>query len=889
MASTLRDSRITVPRLPPRHVSRPRLRAELDRAAELPLTLLCAGPGTGKTVLLADWATHTNARVAWLTPTPADAEPRRFWRLLESALPDCDDAEREFPVGTSPNPRLDLVQMLFGRIPEPADQLVVIIDDAHVLTHPDVLNGLDSLIMGRQPGPRLVLAARSDPLLPLHRYRLAGQMLELRAADLAMTSAETRQVLAAHGVSLPKRDFDLLVARTEGWAAGVRLSAMRMEGTEHPASFVSQLALDPGSIGEYLVDEVLRRLPRPHRRLLIETSFLDEVTGSLADAVTGMTGCAEMLAGLARDNSFVIPLDPLQTRYRYHQLFGEILRYLLQRREREAVRALKKRAAAWFEANDDLGSAVHWAVQAGDGPRVAALLARGGLADAFVHRQDLSGLGLRELVPFFLPEDAAGIGENPEPVPADTETVQPAETAIASAAIAAIFADPDLAVRELERLRAWKPEEVMTDPDLHATRDLVELIIGQKSCDLDVVDTAASRLLGKGGDADDAKPPSISGLRAAVLLAQASTHMWHGRHEDVGTLLDEALAEAQRDGSDSLELEVLGMMAFVDSFWSRTNHAEQVALRAHALRKQKSMGIPPTLELASAVRALMAGDLGFRAQSLQRILLPDVVGSDPGLAAALTLGQAIVLLAHGQEAEARAILHEEAERRLPPVLAVHRDIMLADLDTSHGRPRSALALLERYQVTEFAVLTAMARARAYLALSDPRRAQTCVRSVLTTPSAQTGRFALVEAMLCDARIAQLDGDRGRALEILIRAMEVARGEIVLPFLRLKDTFAALLARHPDVAGRWPVPLPDTAADPPLVPAPRPPRDLPDPLTQRELTILRFLATSMSTVEIADELCLSVNTVKTHLAAIYRKLLASRRRDAVLRARELELI
>jgi LuxR family maltose regulon positive regulatory protein len=885
MASTLRDSRVTVPRLPPRHVSRPRLLTQLDRAADLPLTLLCAGPGAGKTVLLADWVRHARTRVAWLNPTAADAEPRRFWRLLESALPERDGAECAAPLGTVPNSGLDLLQMLFSQVPDSAQQLVVIIDDAHVLTDPGVLHSLDRLVRGRQPGLRLVLAARSDPLLPLHRYRLAGQMLELRAADLAMTPTEIGQVLAAHGVSLPKRDFDILAARTEGWAAGVRLSAMRMEGTEHPANFVSQLALDPGSIGEYLVDEVLRRLPGAHRRLLIETSFLDEVTGPLADAVTGMTGCGDVLADLARDNSFVIPLDPLQTRYRYHQLFGEILRYLLQRRDDGAVRALKKRAAAWFEANDDLGSAVRWAVQAGDGPRVVALLARGGLADAFARRQDLSGLGLREMVSLIQPGDATAGEASARP----GKEFEAAEIAVAEVVLAAIFADPDAAACELERLRTWRPKQDLADPDLLATCDLAELILGQKAFDADTVDAAASRLLGRGAAADDAKPPATPGLRAAVLLAQASTHLWHGRHEDVGGLLDEALAEAQQDGADVLELEALGMLTYVDTFWSRTNRAERAARQAHALRKEKGLNMPPALELASVMRALVAGDLGDQARDLQRILLPDVVGSDPGLAAALMLGQASVLVAHGHEAEARAILREAAGRQTPPVLAAHRDVMLADLDTSMGRPRSALALLDGYRGTEFAVLTAAARARAHLALSDPRRARDCVRSVLTTPSAQTSRFVLVEALLCDARVAQGSGDRGRALEILLRAIELAQGEIVLPFLHVKDTFGALLARHPDVASRWPTPLPGATAAASLVPAPRPPRDLPEPLTQRELTILRFLTTSMSTVEIADELCLSVNTVKTHLAAIYRKLPASRRRDAVLRARELELI
>ena len=171
-------------------------------------------------------------------------------------------------------------------------------------------------------------------------------MHELRAADLAMTSAEIAEVLSAHGVTLAARDFSILAARTEGWAAGVQLSAMRMEGTECPADFVSELALDPGSIGEYLVNEVLRHQPEPQRRLLIETSFLPEVTGSLADAVTGMTGCADMLTGLARENAFVIPLDAAQHRYRYHELFAEILRYLLQRQRRQAFRILQERAAA---------------------------------------------------------------------------------------------------------------------------------------------------------------------------------------------------------------------------------------------------------------------------------------------------------------------------------------------------------------------------------------------------------------------------------------------------------------------------------------------------------------------------------------------------------------
>ena len=866
MPNAVRDSRVMVPQLPPRHISRSRLLAELDIAADSPLTLLSAGPGAGKTVLLTDWVRRSAARIAWLTPTPADAEPRRFWRLLECALREAHGGERGSPIAPARGAGVDLVQTLFSRMPDPG-RLVVIVDDAHLLTHSDVLEGLDSLIRGWQPGLRLILASRSDPVLPLHRYRLAGQMHELRACDLAMTPAEITEVLAIHGVTLPARDFDLFVARTEGWVAGVRLSAMRMAGTGYPADFVSELALDPGSIGEYLTNEVLHRQPEPQRRLLIETSFLEEVTGPLADAVTGMTGCGDMLASLARENSFVIPLDAAQERYRYHQLFAEILRYLLRRQKRQGIRGLQERAVAWYEASGDLGHAVYWAVRAGNRHHVVKLMARGGFAHAFVNRQDLSGLGLRDLLPLRRP-----VGGN---------ALRAAEFAIVSSAIEAVFADADAAARELASVPSPKSDEILADPDLLVTSDLVELILGQKASDVGAVDAAAYRLLGRG----DMPVPPVPGLRAAVLLAQASTHLWHGLHEDVGALLDEALAEAQRDGMAGIELEVLGMMAFFDSYWSRTNHADDAARRADALRKHNDLGQPPALELAATLRSLIAGEPDDWTRPLQGVVLPDVVGSDPGLAVALMLGQANVRLALGQVNEARIMLRQ-AGRHIPPLLAVLRDIMLADLDTSMGRPRTALRLLRNYRSGEFAIPTAVPRARAYLALNDLRGAQDCVHTVLSTPGTQAGRFVLVEAFLCDAQIAQRSGEPDRALEILIRALDVARGEVVLPFLRMDDAFAALLARHPAIAGQWPVPRPRTPAD---VAAPAISRQLPYPLTQRELTILRFLATSMSTSEMADELCLSVNTVKTHVAAIYRKLPATRRREAVLRARQLELI
>ncbi len=865
------DPRLTAPQLPPRYTSRPRLITKLDRFPSRPLTLLAAGPGAGKTVLLADWARRVDARVAWLSLTAADAGPRRFWRLLTAALRETQGANRDQSIPLPRRAGGDLVQTMFGAALDADAQLVVVIDDAHLLTDADVLEGLDNLIRAQQPGLRLVLAARSDPLLPLHRYRLAGLMHELRAADLAMTAEEMTEVLADHHVTLAPREFGILATRTEGWVAGVRLSAMRMEGSEHPADFVSELAMDPGSIGEYLIEEVLSQLPEQQRQLLIQTSFLDEVTGPLADAVTGMTGSGEALADLARDNAFVIPLDAAHSRYRYHQLFAEILRYLLQRGMRTAVRELHERAEAWFEASGDLSNAIYWAARMGDRPRVASLLARGGLAHAFVQRQDLLGLGLPALLPLRPAQDAGA--------------VRVAEFAIASSVIEAISADEESAVHGLERLAELEPGPVTADSELAVTMSLTELILGQKACDITVVDAAASRLLGRD---DNPVIPLPAGARGAVLLALASTHMWHGKPEDVGTLLEGALADAEHHGPRSLELDVLAMMAFVDACWSRPSHGDDVMRRAHELRERWNLAFPPMLELAAAMRALITGDVGGQRRALARMLTPDSVGSDPSLATAVSLMHCKLLLAAGQSDDALGVLRG-ADRRIPPVLAANRDIMWADMDTSAGRPRAALRRLERYSGGELAVMTALARSRAHMALGDLRSSQDCVRSVLVVPDANTGRLAMVEALLCGAQIAQLGDEPGRALELLVRALEIARGEIVLPFLAVHDTFTALLAKHPTVATEWPVPQPRVSPDMASGSGAATGRALPEPLTQREMTILRFLATSMSTTEIAGELCLSVNTVKTHLAAIYRKLPAGRRRDAVQRARALELI
>jgi LuxR family maltose regulon positive regulatory protein len=305
------------------------------------------------------------------------------------------------------------------------------------------------------------------------------------------------------------------------------------------------------------------------------------------------------------------------------------------------------------------------------------------------------------------------------------------------------------------------------------------------------------------------------------------------------------------------------------------------------LQKDGELHIPPALELAAATRLLIAADVAGAARALERAHVPDAVGTDPALAMAREIGWATALLASGDISRARAIAQRCPDTNLP-VLTALRETLLADTETLLGRPHAALELLRDYGDGDLAVVAALPRARAHLALHDTVSAHNCVLAILATPSMLISRYSLAEAMLCDAQIAQLNDDPGRAFEMTWGAIELAQDDIVLPFLAVYGTFAPLLARHPALAARWPRP-PHSGPVDVSFPAPQRAAQLLDPLTQREQAVLRFLATSLSPAEIADQMCLSVHTVKTHLAAIYRKLSASKRREAVARARELELL
>jgi LuxR family maltose regulon positive regulatory protein len=894
MGTRLGDFRLTIPPLPPRHVPRPRLIAALDQAVEVPLTLVSAGAGAGKTVLLTEWARQRPGRVVWLTLSPVDAKPTRFWRLLAAALrqtgtPSSAEAIpfAVDPFGGGPGSPGGPDALGWQRAPgasagpgDPSAGVTVVIDGAQLITDPGVLAAMDRLIRGWGEGRRLVLLARSDPLLPLHRYRLAGLMRELRGADLAMTRGEVEAMLSAHGVTLLPHEFDRLVSSTEGWAAGIRLSAMRMEGKARPGEFVSELAVDQGSIGEYLLEEVLADQPESVRRMLVQTSFLDEVTGPLASAITGIDRCGEMLDELARSNSFVVRLDPVQTRFRYHQLFRDVLRYLLQREAQPDLPALCRRASAWFESNGDLYSAAYWALREADRRHVVRLLTHGALLHAFVHRSDLSGWDVAEL---------SALSQRHLRVAPDGT-----ERAVLERTVWALVAGGQQAAQVLTEDAPL--DEASADPVVLATWDLADLILGQKAGQPGRVGAAAQRLLSRDLGASRQVPPA---LRPAVMLAAAMAHFWEGDHQECARLLGECLTEVERSRAVALHAEVLGAGALVESYLTRSNRAEEVASRTADLLNAEGLEAPESLQLALALRCLVRADLAGLDCALKQALFRDVVGSEPGFEVMLTLVQASLLIASNEPVAAHALLQRPSRYLPSPLLQTLLDVETATIEQMLGRPRAALQILQRYPAGyELAIgpsdagmpfLVATTRAHAQLALGEPREAAKGIRALLSSTSPQVGRYQIVDGLMCAALIAEMDDDQGQAVEMLMRALQVADGDIRLPLVRLTEAFTGMLTRHPSVAAQWPVPLRNGH---PLLARSNQQRGTGFPavlLTDRERAVLRFLATGMSTGEIASELCVSVNTVKTHLAAIYRKLPARKRREAVNRARELELL
>ena len=360
-------------------IDRGDLLAALDRAAARKVTIISAPPGSGKTSLLRAWADRQGQRrrLATLQVQRDQQDAQQFWlALLDAVRLASPTSGRVEPSAATPdfNGRA-MVDRVLSELADASAGITVVIDDLHELNSPEALAQLTRLLTNLPPHAHALLTTRHDLRLGLHQLRLAGDLAEIRAADLRFTDRETRKLLDASGIALSEAGAALLHQRTEGWAAGLRLAAISLAGHPNPERFVAEFSGSDRTVAEYLIAEMLERQPADVQDLLLRTSLLNRVNGELADVLTGRPGSERILLELEDANAFVVSLDPERTWFRYHHLFGDLLRLELRRRLPDQVPALHRRAAGWFTQHGQVVNAVRHTQAAGDWPDAARLLA----------------------------------------------------------------------------------------------------------------------------------------------------------------------------------------------------------------------------------------------------------------------------------------------------------------------------------------------------------------------------------------------------------------------------------------------------------------------------------------------------------------------------------
>jgi LuxR family transcriptional regulator, maltose regulon positive regulatory protein len=872
---------VPVPRWRP--VARPRLHGLLDEGTQGPLTLLAAPAGYGKTLLLTSWATDGRppGPVAWVRAGPGDHHPPRFWAQVLAALGGTGIVRPGGPLaGLDPRAETGdaFLRPLAAGLAELASPVVLILDDLHEATGQAVAGQLRFLLHHAPPQLRLVVASRADPPLGLHRLRVAGQLGELREAELAFTLEEAGALLADHGVELTGGELETLWRRTEGWPAGLRLAALSLRGHDQPGRFVADLAGDDRAIAGYLVEEVLAAQPPELRAFLLRTSVADRLCGDLADALTGGSDGARVLARLEREHVFTSATGPTRTWYRYHRLFAELLRAELRYQHAAELPDLHRRAAGWFAGAGQPLPAVRHALAAGDPGRAAGLLA-GGWATMLAEGQ------------------AAELAELVSRLGGDRVRATPE--------LAVVAALSRLALGDLEEADAWLGLAAAAGPRfarepaaaaVHVARLYRARLVGE------VTDAGpAARLLlapaaGAGAAGDDQRTLALALLGAAQL--------WSGQLEEAAAGLERARADAERRGRALVAVAVTAHLALLEAVQGRLGRAEELArLAAEQARRADWSASPPLAcaDLALAVCAYHRDELATAAAALDRVTRGAAPGDRPLRLAAAVLGAWLAASGAGDAEAALARLDGALKAtggRPPRLLRAAARAGRAKLLAATGDEAAAWAALGPGDGPRPPV-EALVAARLQLARGDPAAAGLTVAGLLPGGPGEAPELPLaIEACLVDAVAHQELADHVSAVRSLRRALDLAAPEGYLrAFVEGGTAVRVLLADHLHWDSTHQL-LADsllerlrTAAGPggPAGGRAAAPAPLVVPLSEREQVVLRYLSSRLSAGEIADELYVSLNTVKTHIKSIYRKLDTNRRWDAVRRARQLQLL
>ncbi len=895
MASLL-VTKLHIPRLRPGTVPRPRLVAWLDAGRERKLTLVSAPAGFGKTTLLSEWIAHTGRPAAWVSLDSGDNDPQRFWSYMIAALQTIPSL-REAGVGEA---ALALLQTsgaaaagdaspwevpltsLINDIAASGQDLMIVLDDYHLIDEQHVHDALLTFLHRLPPSAHLVLSTRADPPWPLARLRAQRFLTELRAEDLRFTLEEATSLLNdVLGLRLSAEDITLLDGRTEGWIAGLQMAGLSLQGHADARGFIQAFSASHRFVLDYLMEEVLNRQPADIQDFLLKTSVLERMTVPLCDAVTGREDGRTILARLERANLFLFPLDDERRWYRYHQLFADLLQALMARGNKDEVAALHLRASAWFSEHGLFAEAVSHALSAGDVGRVATLLERHTLAatdcaelGALLHWLETLPANVVRSRPWLCLTYAWGLAYTGR-LAALEPLLEAAERVLAETG----GAERDRITGHIAALRAYR--STLSGEAAPAAEYALRGLARLPAEDMMARSMAASALgfAIRRGQAPPAAQAALSefaasaqtrgaGHLALVFLADlAQLHISAGRLHRAMDVCHEAQAlAAAHEQKSGRELPAAGCiysrMGMVLREWNDLEAALHYG-RAAVERCQR-WGLVEALADSHAFLALTlqaAGDMEGALAAI-REARSVAAGISPWYVAAAEYYEAWVLLAQGDVT---------AASRLPAMLQGRFADARARLLLAQGQPAEALRLVgpllearEKAGAMGAVVPLLAVQALAWQALQSSDQALATI----------TRALALAEP---EGYIRTFVDEGPPMLELLQRLRRRGLSEGHEPLLPYVDRL--LSAFGPRAPSQVPHP-PDSP-----VPAAR----LIEPLSERELQVLRLLATDLSTGEIAGQLFVAVSTLRTHSKRIYGKLQAHSRMAAVLRARELGLL
>ena len=873
-------AKITVPGVPDWAVPRPRITKLIAGGTRrCPLTIVTGPPGAGKTMALALWAAAEVGTVAWISLEDFDNQPGAFWSYAVAALSRSGVAIPKVLPAAARRRAADhaFLLRLISALAAQNPPVTLIVDDLHVLTRPTVLTELDFVLRNAHPGLRLVVSSREVPLLSLHRYRLSGGLTEIGASDLAFSAAEARLLLAQHGSTLSADSLERLMRQTEGWAAGLRLAAISMDGHPDPDQFARELITEDSALTGYLAEEVLKGAAPEVREVLLSTSILERVNAEVASELTGNEQAGAILPAVARANAFVQPAGCGW--YRYHTLFAEVLRLKLRREYPDRIAALHRRAARWYERNGMLAAAVQYATRVCDWELAASMV-----IDALAICEIIEPRGSPSLAGEFrrMPRGEAWTGPQPYLVAAAGELAAGRHDSSAAALdagegmLAPLPADKQAACRlaaAVIRLAASR-----------RTGDLVAAAAAVSDAEALVSRMPADKL---------ARHPEV---RARVLADRGAGELWPGHLDEAACFLDAGVAAATGPGGEHELVACLGYLALVEALRGQLRHAAQLAGQAVALAADEQR--PPQHPGPAALAALAwvhleRDELREAGRLLKQLDAALTVSPDKLIGAVACLIAACGGLAKGHgEAAAQMVARARSGWSVPAWLDQRLSLAESRAYVAAGDTPAAAAAAERAGGSS-SPEAAAALAHAWLAAGDGKNARLMLASALAVRSGEPERVP-VQAWLADARLSYHSGDRARGRQSLVHALRLAeREQLRLPFVLEQGWIGPVLRCDPELSGLHQRLFPSAPRhDQPQGGSGSSPEAtvlVVEPLTEREREVLRHVAGMLNTAEIASEMYISINTVKAHLKSSYRKLAATHRGEAVRRARQLEMI